>query len=72
MKQSGKMRWFNDLKGFGFIIPDEPGEKDVFVHIRELDRCKVNSKALLPEVRVTFMKNMGPKGVFATDVKIEA
>lgn len=71
MKLSGKMRWYNGNKGYGFIIPDETGEKDVFVHVRELDKCKINTSTLLPDVRVSYVKNMGPKGVFATDVKIE-
>ncbi len=37
MRQQGKVQWFNSKKGYGFVKPDN-GDKDVFIHISELEK----------------------------------
>jgi CspA family cold shock protein len=38
----GTVKWFNGQKGYGFIQPDDGG-KDVFVHIRAVERAGMQS-----------------------------
>ena len=48
---SGKVKWFNPTKGYGFIQPEEGG-KDVFVHISALERSGIDN--LNDDQAVTF------------------
>lgn len=48
---SGTVKWYNDIKGYGFIQP-ENGGKDVFVHATALERAGL--RGLSEGQKVTF------------------
>jgi CspA family cold shock protein len=61
----GKVKWFNDAKGFGFITPDDGGE-DVFAHFSAIN---INGfKTLKENQAVTFDLVQGPKGKQASNI----
>ncbi len=63
--QSGTVKWFNNAKGYGFIIPAEGGE-DVFVHFSTIESD--GYKSLAEGQTVEFEHTQGPKGRQATRV----
>jgi len=61
---TGKVKWFNEQKGFGFISRDD-GE-DVFVHFSEINSA--GFKTLAENQEVSFDIKEGPKGLQASNV----
>ena len=55
---TGTVKWFNATKGFGFIQPED-GDKDVFVHISDVERSGMTT--LSEGQRVTFDVARDPK-----------
>ena len=62
----GKVKWFNDSKGFGFITSDEAKE-DIFAHYSEIDMQ--GHKSLTEGEEVQFDLEKGPKGPKAVKIK---
>ncbi|EEI90905.1 cold-shock protein [Sphingobacterium spiritivorum] len=61
--QEGVVKFFNEAKGFGFIIPNS-GEGEIFVHVTGLiDKIRENDN-------VSYEVEQGRKGLNAVNVKV--
>ena len=63
--EEGTVKWFNEKKGFGFIVHDDG--RDIFVHYSSIDMP--GFKKLMEGDRVSFEVEEGDKGPKAVDVK---
>ncbi len=55
---TGKVKWFNTQKGYGFISPDN-GKKDIFVHISALEKVGISSLKENDKVSYDETRNNG-------------
>jgi cold shock protein len=61
----GVVKWFNETKGFGFIVA--PDGEDVFVHYKHV--AGEGFRSLDEGMTVSYLANTGPRGQYATDVR---
>ena len=62
---SGEVKWFNNAKGWGFIMPEGGGE-DIFVHFSAISGT--GYKTLAPGQQVNFDLQEGQRGLHAINV----
>jgi CspA family cold shock protein len=67
-REMGQVKWFNEKKGFGFIV-NQQGD-DIFVHYKDIQGT--GFKTLHENDTVTFVLDKGPKGFKAQDVILSA
>jgi len=65
-KETGVVKWFNERKGFGFIVRDS-GEGDIFVHHSAIQG--EGFKTLNEGDRVEYIVTQGQKGPAAGEVR---
>ena len=65
---TGKVKWFNNAKGYGFILPEEGGE-DLFAHYSSIEMG--GYKTLKAGQQVDFEIVEGPKGQHAVNIHAE-
>ena len=63
-REVGHVKWFNEKKGFGFIV-NAQGE-DIFVHYKDIQG--VGFKTLHEDDTVSYLVEKGPKGMKAQEV----
>ena len=66
---SGTVKWFNNAKGYGFIVPEEGGE-DLFAHFSAVNM--EGYKTLSAGDQVQFDVTVGDKGPQATNIMSNA
>lgn len=64
---TGTVKWFNNAKGFGFILPEDGGE-DLFAHYSSIDMD--GYKTLKAGQAVDFDVIQGQKGMHATHIRV--
>jgi CspA family cold shock protein len=63
---AGKVKWFNNAKGYGFILPEGGGE-DLFAHYSSIEM--EGYKTLKAGQDVEYERQEGPKGFHAVSIR---
>ncbi len=63
---TGKVKWFNNAKGYGFILPQDGGE-DLFAHYSSIEMEGYKTLKAGQDVELNIIE--GPKGQHAVDIR---
>jgi CspA family cold shock protein len=62
----GKVKWFNNAKGYGFIVSSDGNKQDLFAHYSDIQGDGYRNLKAGQEVKFQLMD--GPKGPQAVDI----
>ena len=65
--KQGTVKYFNDSKGFGFIIPSEGGD-DLFVYRKNINKNEIGLRTLSDNQEVSFEVEENDRGLVAVNV----
>lgn len=69
MSHNGRVKWFNNAKGYGFLHALKEEQSDIFIHYSAIQG--EGYKTLREGDSVTFDLENGPKGLTAKNIVIE-
>lgn len=64
---TGTVKWFSNVKGYGFVNTDENTEEDIFVHFSAIEMD--GYKKLTAGQKIEFDVDEGPKGLQAHNIR---
>lgn len=66
---NGTVKWFNNVKGYGFVTTEENEQDDIFVHFSSIEM--EGYKTLKEGQKVQYEIEQGPKGYHASHVQFQ-
>ena len=69
--EKGKIKWFDETKGFGFIVPETQGQSDIFFHRNHSPALAKLSKKTAENAPVTYTVTDLKKGKKAEAIDVE-
>ena len=64
---TGTVKWFSNVKGYGFANTDENEEEDIFIHFSAIEMD--GYRKLTSGQKIEFDINEGPKGLQAQNIR---
>lgn len=64
---TGTVKWFSNVKGYGFVNTDENESEDIFAHFSAIEM--EGYKKLTSGQKIEFEINEGPKGLQALNIR---